>query len=624
MKFHKCIPPSFSSFRYKLLLAFLIATMVPLISLTFISYHISYNIARDRIIDSAVMTDKQLVSQLNDRLGQVENVADTIQFQMYSLNQPSSNKVDALKKFTAVKNNISLYKSTFDFFHIYVFLRPDQLGSKEGLYFFSTDELSAYGLDKNTVSGSGFSSVWIPVSNMPLPKILSTKKTSADVILCVRALKNQATGILEYAYGIALDASELTTYLQPAAMDSRIYSYILTDHGEIAAKNTSSLNLSGISKAQFQKFKENADSSFHSGDKYYNCCTLSNGWLHVTEIPESYIRGNTHILIRALLITVLIFLPLTVIIVILFSENLTRKITALSYAMEAFQLGHDPEHLSIVTVPHPDDPSRYDEIDRLGITFEDMQHTIAGNLKSIVNLSVNEERLKYQLLQSQINPHFLYNVLDTINWMARKKGEDNICRMVTSISSLMRASISNKRSMVYIREEIKYVQDYLYIQETRYGDKFTSYIEVDERLNELEIPKMIIQTLVENAVVHGVENATWDCFLYVSGEITDGMAVFTVKDDGVGMSQEQLEKLMGTEEEPDHEAERTHTHLGVYAVRKRLDYVYQNKARMSITSEPGKGTQVILEIPMNGNVGVTYRKYYETVNENNKKRGDER
>ena len=123
MKFHKCIPPIFSSFRYKLLLAFLIATMVPLISLTFISYHISYNIARDRIIDSAVMTDKQLVSQLNDRLGQVENVADTIQFQMYSLNQPSSNKVDALKKFTTVKNNISLYKSTFDFFHIYVFLQ---------------------------------------------------------------------------------------------------------------------------------------------------------------------------------------------------------------------------------------------------------------------------------------------------------------------------------------------------------------------------------------------------------------------------------------------------------------------------------------------------------------------
>lgn len=267
---------------------------------------------------------------------------------------------------------------------------------------------------------------------------------------------------------------------------------------------------------------------------------------------------------------------------------------------------------------------RRDEIGAMNSVFNQTIEKIEQLIKQVVEMETVNKDIEFQALQAQINPHFLYNVLDTINWMARKKGEDNICRMVTSISSLMRASISNKRSMVYIREEIKYVQDYLYIQETRYGDKFTSYIEVDERLNELEIPKMTIQTLVENAVVHGVENATWDCFLYVSGEITDGMAVFTVKDDGVGMSQEQLEKLMGTEEEPDHEAERTHTHLGVYAVRKRLDYVYQNKARMSITSEPGKGTQVILEIPMNGNVGVTYRKYDETVNENNKKRGDER
>lgn len=263
---------------------------------------------------------------------------------------------------------------------------------------------------------------------------------------------------------------------------------------------------------------------------------------------------------------------------------------------------------------------RRDEIGAMNSVFNQTIEKIEQLIKQVVEMETVNKDIEFQALQAQINPHFLYNVLDTINWMARKKGEDNICRMVTSISSLMRASISNKRSMVYIREEIKYVQDYLYIQETRYGDKFTSYIEVDERLNKLEIPKMTIQTLVENAVVHGVENATWDCFLYVSGEITDGMAVFTVKDDGVGMSQEQLEKLMETEEEPDHEAERTHTHLGVYAVRKRLDYVYQNKARMSITSEPGKGTQVILEIPMNGNVGVTYRKYDETVNENNKKR----
>ena len=170
MKFHKCIPPIFSSFRYKLLLAFLIATMVPLISLTFISYHISYNIARDRIIDSAVMTDKQLVSQLNDRLGQVENVADTIQFQMYSLNQPSSNKVDALKKFTTVKNNISLYpdphaeSSSVDQKYRLSSAARAARAAEESLYFWSTDELSACGSGQRNIvfySGEFFQCVYL-------------------------------------------------------------------------------------------------------------------------------------------------------------------------------------------------------------------------------------------------------------------------------------------------------------------------------------------------------------------------------------------------------------------------------------------------------------------------------
>lgn len=329
----------------------------------------------------------------------------------------------------------------------------------------------------------------------------------------------------------------------------------------------------------------------------------------------SFLQKTARGLQKTTIMLILASLMLCIFLANILAKGIAGPIKRTSKAMQQFAEGD-------FSVRLPE--GRRDEIGAMNSVFNQTIEKIEQLIKQVVEMETVNKDIEFQALQAQINPDFLYNVLDTINWMARKKGEDNICRMVTSISSLMRASISNKRSMVYIREEIKYVQDYLYIQETRYGDKFTSYIEVDERLNELEIPKMTIQTLVENAVVHGVENATWDCFLYVSGEITDGMAVFTVKDDGVGMSQEQLEKLMGTEEEPDHEAERTHTHLGVYAVRKRLDYVYQNKARMSITSEPGKGTQVILEIPMNGNVGVTYRKYDETVNENNKKRGDER
>ena len=324
---------------------------------------------------------------------------------------------------------------------------------------------------------------------------------------------------------------------------------------------------------------------FTADGQGYDCVyqrSSDTGLTVVGMIPMSFLQKTARGLQKTTIMLILASLMLCIFLANILAKGIAGPIKRTSKAMQQFA-----EADFSVRLPE----GRRDEIGAMNSVFNQTIEKIEQLIKQVVEMETVNKDIEFQALQAQINPHFLYNVLD-------------------------------KRSMVYIREEIKYVQDYLYIQETRYGDKFTSYIEVDERLNELEIPKMTIQTLVENAVVHGVENATWDCF--VSGEITDGMAVFTVKDDGVGMSQEQLEKLMGTEEEPDHEAERTHTHLGVYAVRKRLDYVYQNKARMSITSEPGKGTQVILEIPMNGNVGVTYRKYDETVNENNKKRGDER
>ena len=151
--------------------------------------------------------------------------------------------------------------------------------------------------------------------------------------------------------------------------------------------------------------------------------------------------------------------------------------------------------------------------------------------------------------------------------------------------------------MVTVREEIKYIQDYLYIQETRYGDRFTSYIEVDEMLYDLQIPKMTIQTLVENSVVHGVENATWDCFLIVAGVKKGNMAVFTIEDNGVGMTEEKLANLFENTEERKTGAGETHTRLGIYAVKKRLDYVYHKSAEINIESEEGKGTKVVLKIP---------------------------
>lgn len=308
--------------------------------------------------------------------------------------------------------------------------------------------------------------------------------------------------------------------------------------------------------------------------------------------PMSFLRKAARELQKTAILLVLLSVVLCAVLTSYLARGIAGPIERTSSAMNQFAGGD-------FTVRLPE--GRTDEIGNMNSVFNRTIEDVEALLKKVVEMETANKDIEFQALQAQINPHFLYNVLDTINWMARKKGEENICHMVTAISNLMRGTISNKKSMVSIREEIKYVQDYIYIQETRYGDKFTSYLEVDEELDDILIPKMTIQTLAENAVVHGVENATWDCFLSVIGERVGDMAVIRVRDNGVGIPAAKLERLTNPETDWGEQKPgdgKAHTRLGIYAVRKRLDYVYDGTAEMNIFSEEGKGTEVILKIPL--------------------------
>ena len=384
--------------------------------------------------------------------------------------------------------------------------------------------------------------------------------------------------------------SKISDYVDNVGIGQHGYCFITDSNGEIIYHPQQQLLYSGLKKEATAGLDLSSNGSFETDDLICSVRSLDNcdwkvvGVSYISELvtaKEMELLGNICVMLTIILLV-------TMLVSFLVSRLVTNPVQRLIRAMGEF------EKDAAGYVYRPVEGTM--EIEALSQSYEHMVRKIQKLMNQVRQEEISLRKTELKALQAQINPHFLYNVLDTINWMARKKGEENICRMVTAISNLMRASISNKRSMVRVKEELKYIEDYLFIQETRYGDKFTSYIEVDEELNELEIPKMVIQTLVENAVVHGVENATWDCFLYISGEIQDDMAVFKVKDDGVGISAEKLEALLKMEEEPEHKAERTHTNLGIYAVQKRLEYVYHGKAKMTITSE--KGTLVVLEIPL--------------------------
>ena len=236
-----------------------------------------------------------------------------------------------------------------------------------------------------------------------------------------------------------------------------------------------------------------------------------------------------------------------------------------------------------------------------------MNQEIQDSQKKMYEAEIAKKQLQVLAYQNQINPHFLYNALDTINWMAHKEGKDDICDMITAVSSLLRISISNKEAVFTVEKELRYVKDYLYIQKTRYRDRFEVIFDIEPEIYGQLIPKLTIQPLVENAIVHSVEVSREKAELTVEGH-REGETVFIrVSDTGVGMTEETRKALLAEPGGADRQDINTaHTGLGVYAVHQRLKYLFGEGYGLTIQSSPGKGTCITIRIPFQMSTDEVY------------------
>lgn len=435
----------FSHFQNRILCAFLLCTLIPIFIIGGISYAVSYNIAKDKILNASISADAQLHTQFDNRLQQVENIADTLQYNMYNLMQADA-PMDTLAMLSEIRSNLSMFKTSFDLAYINIFLPDEHMASSESLYFFPMSKLSDFQIPKEVLENPGTSSVWFYQDLLSVPFLVNNSYHITNSVSCCRVLKHPDTDSIKYAYIIYLDASEFSSILQEIFQDNQITSYILTDNGKIVASNNPSLLSASLDEEKLDFLYNKGDSLKKRAHTNYHTTTLRNGWLQVTEIPDSYIMQNTHILIKSILLTILISLPLTILVVVLISKNLTRRIKTLSRAMETLQLDASDTNMKAL-VPQDRAPETFDEIDKLGITFEKMQHSLNDNLQSILELSLTEERLKYQLLQSQINPHFLYNILGSIQTCQSLGKLDIANQMLTNLTRFYRMTLRKSEDL---------------------------------------------------------------------------------------------------------------------------------------------------------------------------------
>ena len=238
------------------------------------------------------------------------------------------------------------------------------------------------------------------------------------------------------------------------------------------------------------------------------------------------------------------------------------------------------------------------EIQYLGETIRSMVEQLRQLTDDIVREQEEKRKSELDALQSQINPHFLYNTLDSIMWMIEAEKYDDAISMVQALSRLFRISLSKGKNIITVGEELQHAKNYLDIQKYRYKNKFTSYFEIEEGIEKYKTIKLIIQPLIENAIYYGMEYMDGDGEIYVRAYTKEEDLFIEVEDNGLGMQKAQVESLLtdGTR------IRSKGSGIGIRNVHQRIQLYFGTEYGLEILSEPDEGTMVRIHLPKTENV----------------------
>jgi len=308
------------------------------------------------------------------------------------------------------------------------------------------------------------------------------------------------------------------------------------------------------------------------------------GWKLVSVIPKENLNKNWKQANTVWITLVAIDILVLIIVNQYLSTAITRPIHRLEKSVKNLDL-QKPENIYI---------GGSEEIQHLGSTIRYMVGQMRKLMDDVVHEQEQKRKNELDTLQSQINPHFLYNTLDSIIWMIECERYEEAVTMVTELASLFRISLSQGRTIITIKEEFQHAQNYSRIQQMRFKNKFEVNFLLDEELEKYLTIKLVIQPLLENAIYYGMEAMDGDGEILVSGYQVNGDIYIDVVDNGIGMSPEQVEKLLT---DGNYERKRG-SGIGLKNVDQRIKLYFGEQYGLQIKSEADVGTKVTIHLPM--------------------------
>lgn len=309
------------------------------------------------------------------------------------------------------------------------------------------------------------------------------------------------------------------------------------------------------------------------------------GWKLIGVTPEQGIPLN-NVKTRLLIAFIIgFFLFLLMVTNSYISTRITNPIKELEKSVNELEAGHLDTEIAIGG-PY--------EIRHLGRSIRDMARQIRVLMEDIVREHESKRKSEFDTLQSQINPHFLYNTLDIIVWMIENEQKAEAVKVVTALARFFRISLSKGRNIIPLGDELEHVRNYLMIQQMRFKNKFSYEIRADDDLLSFASLKLMLQPLVENAIYHGMEFMDGDGMIGIDVQKSGAVLKVTISDNGLGMTKEQVETLL---KEDSRVESRRGSGIGVKNVYERIRLYFGEEYGLTICSEPDEGTTICICLP---------------------------
>lgn len=390
---------------------------------------------------------------------------------------------------------------------------------------------------------------------------------------------------------VDMNFSGIEQILKNVNLGNSGYLYLMDRDGEIIYHPRQQLLYSGLAEEDNRRVKDYEDGGYiieFQGKQRMNTVKTVGytGWKLVAvapmeEVVSSYQDLRYYILILSICLIIVLIWVSTVV-----SEKLTVPIERLEESVESLEAGNLETKITI---------SGSEEIRHLGKSVQLMVNQMKRLMAEIVVEQELKRRTEFEALETQINPHFLYNTLDSIVWMIENGKNDGAVKMVTSLARLFRISIRG-RSIVPVRDELAHAEYYLAIQNVRYKNKFSYSVEASEEVKDYATVKLILQPMIENSINHGMAHMEKDDGgeIIVRAYADKGALIMEVEDNGCGMTPERLNQILGGREYVRSKA----SGIGVGNVNERIRLHFGREYGVEIISEPDEGTIVRMRMPL--------------------------